>query len=93
MPEAGWMAASPAHDAIFHDSLLASIFPAAIVAAGAFYRHHAMPMAELNTRWQAFNNAVLIARGLRSCPNECQCAEDNYCGKVYRPRDGAMGGL
>eukprot|EP01047_Picozoa_sp_COSAG01_P039753 COSAG01_NODE_3303_length_6294_cov_3.018402_2_plen_967_part_00 len=87
VPEAGWMAPSPQHDAAFHDSLLASIFPAAAVAGGAFYRHRPMPMAELNLRWQAFNDEVLIRRGVRSCPSHCQCAEDNMCGQLYSPTD------
>ena len=87
VPMAGWMADSPAHDRVFHDSLLASIFPAASVSAGAFYRYKPMGLAELNARWQAFNAGVLLARGVRSCANGCQCAEDNFCGKAYSPAD------
>ena len=88
VPEAGWMAtASPAHDAAFHDSVLASIFPAAAVSAGAFYHHVPMPLAELNARWHVFNDVVLNARGVRTCPSHCTCAEDNYCGKLYAPAD------
>ena len=86
VPEAGWMA-SPQHDAAFHDSLLASIFPGAAVAGGAFYRHMPMSLAELNLRWKTFNDDVLIHRGVRSCPSHCQCAEDNFCGKLYSPGD------
>jgi hypothetical protein len=43
-------------------------------------------MTELDARWHAFNADVLLARGVRSCPNECQCAEDNFCGKLYAPQ-------
>jgi hypothetical protein len=43
-----------------------------------------MGLPELNARWQQFNAEVLIARGVRSCPNGCQCAEDNFCGHLYR---------
>jgi hypothetical protein len=46
-----------------------------------------MELAELNARWQAFNAEVLIGRGVRSCANGCQCAEDNFCGKLYSPAD------
>ena len=84
VPEAGWMA-SPQYDVAFHDSLLASIFPAAAVAGGAFYHHTPMALTELNLRWKAFNDDVLIRRGVRSCPSNCQCAEDNFCGKLYSP--------
>jgi hypothetical protein len=37
-PMAGWMAESPKHDAAFHDSLLASIFPAAAVSVRSPHR-------------------------------------------------------
>ena len=86
-PMAGWMAESPKHDAVFHDSLLASIFPAASVAAGAFGGYQSMAVSELDARWQEFNRAVLIGRGVRSCPNGCRCAEDNCCGKPYSDPD------
>ena len=89
-PEAGWMAASPAHDIPFHDSLLAAMFPAAAVSAGAFYNYvydPDMSTGELTQRWAVFNDAVLVGRGVRSCPNGCSCAEDNFCGKLYRPSD------
>ena len=74
-PMAGWMADSPKHDAVFHDSLLASIFPATSVAAGAFYSYHPMAVSELDARWHRFNDDVLIGRGVRSCPNGCRCGK------------------
>ena len=65
-PEAAWMAA-PEHDAAFHDSLLATIFPGAIVAAGAFYRFDANMTADaLTAAWRPFNDDVLAARGVRT---------------------------
>ena len=80
-PEAGWMAPK-LHDAAFHDSVLASVFPAASISAGAFYNYQPMRLAELTARWRRFNAGVLFARGVRSCPNGCSCAEDNYCGQL-----------
>ena len=71
------------HDAAFHDSVLASVFPAASISAGAFYNYQPMRLAELTARWRRFNAGVLFARGVRSCPNGCSCAEDNYCGQLY----------
>jgi hypothetical protein len=84
-PMGGWMADSPAHDSVFHDSLLASIFPAASVSGGAFYHYVSMDLVELNDRWHSFNEHVLVRRGLRTCPNGCKCAEDNFCGILYSP--------
>merc|ERR1712178_153293 len=73
-PEAGWMASSPGRDAAFHDSLLASMFPAAAVSGGAFYKYNPnLNLTELTQRWSVFNDAVLIGRGIRSCPNGCSC--------------------
>jgi hypothetical protein len=44
-----------------------------------------MALAGLNTRWEAFNDDVLIRCGVRSYSSTCQCAEDNFCGKLYSP--------
>ena len=88
-PEAAWMAA-PEHDAAFHDSLLATIFPGAIVAAGAFYRFDANMTADaLTAAWRPFNDGVLAARGVRTCPSGCYCAEDTFCSEPYMPPAGA----
>jgi hexosaminidase len=83
-PGAAWMSSAD-HDDAFHDSLLASIFPAVAASAGAFYNYQPKPMVELTLRWAAFNDRVLLARGVRSCPNGCFCAEDEYCGAIYSP--------
>ena len=82
------MAASPAHDAPFHDFVMAAMFPAGTVSGGpgVLYNYRpGMEMGELVQRWAVFNNVALVGRGVRSCPNNCTCAEDNFCGKIYKP--------
>ena len=58
-PEAAWMAA-PEHDAAFHDSLLATIFPGAIVAAGEQQTASSDLEARRQARREVRFNPILI---------------------------------
>jgi hypothetical protein len=76
----------PSQDAAFADSVMGMVWPKGIAGAGAFWnfkKEWLAPGQVFDRQYSEFNEGVLQARGVSSCPNGCYCDELRSCGRWY----------
>jgi hypothetical protein len=80
---------SPRSDATFASSIAGVMFPRAAVGAGSFWNYVAGLDGQSSTFLELMHvhNSRMMARGLDTCPNDCNCDVLTRCGRPYSRTD------